>query len=128
MGFWDDKVDNPIDSMFDFDRDGELNSTEKAMELDFLSGGNSSNIFLNDDDLYQDLSFTGITKDEFELMDDDEKREALEDAGIDVDDYDDLILTISVLTTFALMILVLTILTFKMTKMECVYFAHSIFI
>ena len=29
MGFWDDKVDNPIDSMFDFDRDGELNSTEK---------------------------------------------------------------------------------------------------
>jgi len=88
MGFWDDKVDNPIDSMFDFDRDGELNSTEKAMELDFLSGGNSSNIFLNDD-LYQDLSFTGITKDEFELMDDDEKREALEDAGIDVDDYDD---------------------------------------
>ena len=88
MGFWVDKVDNPIDSMFDFDRDGELNSTEKAMELDFLSGGNSSNIFLNDDDLYQDLSFTGITKDEFELMDDDEKREALEDAGIDVDDYD----------------------------------------
>jgi hypothetical protein len=89
MGFWDDKVDNPIDSMFDFDRDGELNSTEKAMEFDFLSGGNSSNISMSDDDLYQDLSFTGITKDEFELMDDDEKREALEDAGIDVDDYDD---------------------------------------
>ena len=62
------------------------------MELDFfffLSGGNSSNISINGDDLYQDLSFTGITKDEFELMDDDEKREALEDAGIDVDDYDD---------------------------------------
>ena len=34
--FWDDKVDNPIDSMFDFDRDGELNSTEKAMEFDFF--------------------------------------------------------------------------------------------
>lgn len=80
MGFWDDKVDNPIDRMFDFDRDGELNSTEKAMELDFLSGGNSSNISINGDDLYQDLSFTGITKDEFELMEDD---------GIDVDDYDD---------------------------------------
>lgn len=80
MGFWDDKVDNPIDRMFDFDRDGELNSTEKAMELDFLSGGNSSNISINGDDLYQDLSFTGITKDEFDLMEDD---------GIDVDDYDD---------------------------------------
>lgn len=80
MGFWDDKVDNPIDSMFDFDRDGELNSTEKAMELDFLSGGNSSNISINDDGLYQDLSFTGITKDEFELMEDDD---------IDADDYDD---------------------------------------
>ena len=93
MGFWDDKVDNPIDRMFDFDRDGELNSTEKAMELDFLSGGNSSNISINGDDLYQDLSFTGITKDEFELMDDDEKREALEDAGIDVDDYDDVFIS-----------------------------------
>lgn len=89
MGFWDDKVDNPIDKMFDFDRDGELNPIEKAMEFDFLSGGTSSNISINDDNLYQDLSFTGITKDEFELMDDDEKREALEDAGIDLDDYDD---------------------------------------
>ena len=89
MGFWDDKVDNPIDRMFDFDRDGELNSTEKAMELDFLSGGNSSNISINDDGLYQNLSFTGITKDEFDLMDDAEKREALEDSGIDLDDYDD---------------------------------------
>lgn len=29
MGFWDDKVDNPIDSMFDFDRDGRAYSTEK---------------------------------------------------------------------------------------------------
>ena len=62
---------------------------KKPWNLIFLSGGNSSNISMNDDDLYQDLSFTGITKDEFELMDDDEKREALEDAGIDVDDYDD---------------------------------------
>ena len=113
MGFWDDKVDNPIDRMFDFDRDGELNSTEKAMELDFLSGGNSSNISINGDDLYQDLSFTGITKDEFELMDDDEKREALEDAGIDVDDYDDLILMISAQMILVLMTLAQMISTFK---------------
>ncbi len=89
MGFWDDEVDNPIDRMFDFDRDGKLNSTEKAMELDFLSGDNSSNISMNDDDLYQDLSFIGVSQIEFELMDDDEKRKALEDAGIDLEDFTD---------------------------------------
>ena len=36
MGFWDDKVDNPIDRMFDFDRDGELNSTEKSHGTGFF--------------------------------------------------------------------------------------------
>ena len=88
MGFWNNKVDNPIDKMFDFDRDGELNSVEKSMELDFLSGENSSSISINDDDLYQDLSGMGITQSDFDLMDDDEKREALFKAGLDLDDFD----------------------------------------
>lgn len=88
MGFWDNKVDNPIDKMFDFDRDGELNPVEKSMELDFLSDNNSSNIFMNDDDLYQNLSGIGIAQDDFDLMDDNEKREALFKAGLDPDDFD----------------------------------------
>ena len=35
-----------------------------------------------------ELKSYGIDKDEFDLMDDDEKREALEEAGLDPDDYD----------------------------------------
>ena len=35
-----------------------------------------------------DMSF-GIDRDEFDTMDDDEKREALEEAGLDPDDFGD---------------------------------------
>lgn len=49
--------------MFDFNHDGELDSFERAFEFSFLDK---------------------ITKDEHE----DERREALEDAGLDPDDYD----------------------------------------
>lgn len=44
--------------MFDFDHDGELDTFERAMEY------------------------------ELEFMDSDERREALEDAGLDSDEYD----------------------------------------
>ena len=33
--------------------------------------------------------FVGIDRDEFDMMDDDEKREALEEAGLDPDDFED---------------------------------------
>ena len=36
MGFWNGKVDGPLDKMFDFDRDGKLNAWERAMELGLL--------------------------------------------------------------------------------------------
>lgn len=49
--------------MVDFNHDGELDSLERALEISFLDE---------------------ITKDKYE----DERREALEDAGLDPDDYD----------------------------------------
>lgn len=36
MGFWNGKVDGPLDKMFDFNRDGKLNAWERAMELGLL--------------------------------------------------------------------------------------------
>ena len=45
MGFWNGKVDGPLDKMFDFNRDGKLNAWERAMELGLL---------MDDEDDYQD--------------------------------------------------------------------------
>ncbi len=36
-----------------------------------------------------ELESYGIDRDEFDMMDDDEKREALEEAGLDPDDFED---------------------------------------
>ena len=36
-----------------------------------------------------DLELSGLDRYDLEDMDEDERREALEDAGLDVDDYDD---------------------------------------
>ena len=66
MGFWNGKVDGPLDKMFDFNRDGKLNAWERAMELGLL---------MDDEDDYQD-------DDEF---DDDEESEELMEEDWDSD-------------------------------------------
>lgn len=63
MGFWNEKVDGPLDKMFDFNRDGKLNAWERAMELGLL---------MDDEDDYQDED------DEFD-----------EDSDFDDDEFDD---------------------------------------
>ena len=93
MGPFDDEVDGTMDEMFDFDRDGHLDPMERTMQLDF-------ELRMLDDDIDEDLdesdeffdeleSETGIDRDEWEMMDDDERAEALEEAGLDPDDLDD---------------------------------------
>ena len=80
MGFWDDKVDNPIDSMFDFDRDGKLNAWERAMELGLL---------MDDEDDYQDEDDDSDFDDD-EFDDDDEREELMEeDWDSDYDESDE---------------------------------------
>lgn len=64
MGFWNGKVDGPLDKMFDFNRDGKLNAWERAMELGLL---------MDDEDDYQDDEFD----DEFD--EDDESEELMEE-------------------------------------------------
>jgi hypothetical protein len=68
--------------LFDFNHDGEIDSIEQAVEfclLDEITKKESSQT---------ELEMAGLDEDELELMDEDERREALEDAGLDPDDYD----------------------------------------
>jgi len=81
MGFWDREVRDSFDSLFDLNRDGMLDPAEQAFQLDFLTRemeGDAS------EELDEDLDL-----DDLEFMDEDERREALEDAGYDPDDFDD---------------------------------------
>ncbi len=68
-----------FDGMFDFDDDGELDPSEAAAELFFLD-----NIFDKEEKKKDNLHLDDI---DYELLDDDEKRELLEDAGLDPDDF-----------------------------------------
>ena len=67
--------------MFDFDNDGKLDTFEHAAEFQFLS-----DVVMGQSD---SLSDAGLDRDELSFMDADERREALEDAGIDPFDFDD---------------------------------------
>ncbi len=79
------------DSAFDLDRDGHIDAGEWSLINDTLfTDQSSSDDFDDDDELEDELEFSGISRDEFEMMDDDERRSALEDAGLDPDDFDDL--------------------------------------
>ena len=73
--------------IFDFDGDGKLNSMERAM--DFMA---FNEMMKEEDDTYEEeddeLELAGLDYDELSFMDEDERREALEDAGLDPDDYD----------------------------------------
>ena len=93
--------------MFDFNRDGKLDSFERTadfaafMELtsstdDETEAEDDSSSFsfdsdeeLEDDDSDEyDFMGTGYSRDDLELMDDDERIEILLDAGVDIDDCD----------------------------------------
>ena len=91
--------------MFDFNNDGKLDSFEKAAEFatfmhivdetekDNVSSGITfgSSLSIDDDDIDEvdeALSSVGLDRFDLEMMDDDERAEALEDAGLDPDDFD----------------------------------------
>lgn len=71
-------------SLFDFNGDGRLDAFEQGMEffaLQEIMGGNS-------DGELDALEAAGLSYGDLLLMDEDERREALEDAGLDPDDFD----------------------------------------
>ena len=71
--------------MFDFNNDGEMSAFESAAEFGFLKS-------IIDEEEKQDkiseLEAEGLNMDDLSMMDYDERREAIEDAGLDPDDYD----------------------------------------
>ena len=78
----------------DFNRDGEEDEFETYVGLQMMAGSRQEAIVLTGDDAF----YTGSDSleededeltDELEYMDEDERREALEDAGLDPDDYDE---------------------------------------
>ena len=75
------------DSDFDFDGDGKLNAYEYSV-MDDVVFGHEDTETSEEDELEDELSLAGLDVIELEYMDADERREALEDAGLDPDDYD----------------------------------------
>ena len=85
MGFFDR-------DLFDFNGDGKTDGFETYVGLQMMAGSRQEAIALTGDDTF----YTGSDSleededelaDELEYMDEDERREALEDAGLDPDDY-----------------------------------------
>lgn len=75
------------DSDFDFDGDGKLNAYEYSVMYDVVFGYEDTETS-EVDELEDELSLAGLEVTELEYMDEDERRETLEDAGLDPDDYD----------------------------------------
>ena len=70
-----------FDKMFDFNRDGRLDSFERAAQFQFMDS-------FDDDDEQDVFAEAGLDYDELEFMDPEERREVLEDAGLDPDEFD----------------------------------------
>ena len=71
-------------SLFDFNGDGKLDALERGMEFmafQQIMGGGS-------DDEMDALEAVCLSYEELLLMDEDERREVLEAAGLDPDDFD----------------------------------------
>ena len=88
----------------DFNRDGEVDGFETYVGLQMMAGSRQEAIALTGDDAFytgsdsleededelaDELKMVGLDVDELEYMDEDERREALEDSGLDPADYDD---------------------------------------
>ena len=96
MGFFDRDI-------FDFNGDGKIDAFEAEVELQMMAGSREEAIALTgddafytgsedleeDDELIDELEMAGLDLNELVAMDEDERREALEDAGMDQNDYDD---------------------------------------
>ena len=96
MGMFDRDV-------FDFNRDGEVDAFELDVSLQMMAGSREeasrltgddtfytgSDTLEEEDDLEDELEMAGLDIDELADMDEDERREALEDAGLDPEDYDE---------------------------------------
>lgn len=65
--------------LFDFNHDGKLDGFERAAEFGAVMD-------IIDDYKQDEIEEVGLDLDELEMMDEDERSEAFEDAGLDPDD------------------------------------------
>lgn len=84
----------PFDDMFgntpfDLNHDGHIDGGEWAFINDTLFADDSSSSTSEDDEIDDELEMAGLSRDDLEMMDQEERREALEDAGFDADDFED---------------------------------------
>ena len=89
MGFFDRDDRDEYDSFVEMQM--TASSRQEAIDLTgddtFYMG--SDDLEDEDEDKELELELAGLDIDELEEMDEDERREALEDAGLDPDDYED---------------------------------------
>ena len=89
----------PYDDLFDFNHDGKMDGLEVAAELAYMkrlqsaSDETKDSLWLEEeDDSFADemdeLEEAGLDIMELEMMEEEERREVIEDAGLDPDDYD----------------------------------------
>ena len=79
--------------LFDFDGDGELNSFEQAMDFqafaETMDAKRKEEAFTTMPDYQEEeLENAGLDLIDLEYADESERREMIEDAGLDPDDYD----------------------------------------
>lgn len=81
-------------SLFDFNVDGKTDMLETFVGMQLMAEGRQKAIDLTGGDTFylgtdeiEELEEAGLDYDELEMMDEDERREALEDVGLDPDDY-----------------------------------------
>lgn len=75
--------------LFDLNHDGKLSTLEKAMDFSaFASIMDDAGIETEMNEIEAELEMADLNVDELEFMDDDERREIMEDSGLDLDDYD----------------------------------------
>lgn len=79
-----------FDKMFDFNRDGRLDSFERAAQFQFMEDmmKHEKADSFDDDDEEDVFAEARLDYDELELMDTDERREILEDTGLNPDEFD----------------------------------------
>lgn len=80
--------DGIFGDLFDLNHDGNLDSFERAMEYEAFEEMMKDDETDDLDDDVEEIELAGLDYDELADMDEDERREALEDAGLDPDDYD----------------------------------------
>lgn len=71
--------------LFDFNNDGKLDTFEQAADFGMFMH------MMDESEKQQkadEISVAGLDLDDLEFMDDDERREAMEDVGLDPDDFD----------------------------------------